>query len=52
MRQNKSYEIYALMPGKYLPGIFLLSQDHRIIDCCESARMLLNQSRIRREYEL
>ena len=34
MRQNKSYEIYTLMPGRYLPGIFLLfpgSLDHRLL---------------------
>lgn len=34
MRQNKSYEIYSLMPGRYLPGIFLLfpgSLDHHLL---------------------
>ena len=34
MRQNKSYETYTLMPGRHLPGIFLLSPgslDHRLL---------------------
>ena len=34
MRQNKSYEIYTLMPGRYLPGFFLLFPgllDHRLL---------------------
>ncbi len=41
MRQNKSYEIYSLMPGRYIPGIFLLfpeSLDHRLL------RIMMNQS--------
>ena len=39
MRQNKSYEIYTLMPGRYLPGIFLLfpgSLDYRLLRISEN----------------
>jgi hypothetical protein len=42
MRQNKSYELYTLMPGDTSPAFFCFSQDHWIIACRESAKMLLN----------